>query len=235
MPEYKLHMKQVLTANSFTECIVYCALPEKAHSHYPELGGGLFKYILLLFSPLLLTLLCVSVCCVFSLQDALRNSVLNNCSLFIPLYIVSHSSYISMMKDWMRKNVSNKFHSSYVTSIYFELPSMYLCTEYVLYFVAILYWIPLILISSVVVIIPFPLFYCPFIEGVFLLPACADAFPALPSQELLASPQSYVIIELFRVKALVLTQLFTTGWAWKIFQKLHRYKFISSIMGSSET
>jgi hypothetical protein len=44
LPEYRDSLKRVLESGTFTECVVYSGLPESAHSHYPELGGGLFKY-----------------------------------------------------------------------------------------------------------------------------------------------------------------------------------------------
>ncbi|ELR23951.1 Sec1 family domain containing protein [Acanthamoeba castellanii str. Neff] len=43
LPEYRDSLKRVLESGTFTECVVYSGLPESAHSHYPELGGGLFN------------------------------------------------------------------------------------------------------------------------------------------------------------------------------------------------
>ncbi|KAL6062818.1 Sec1 domain-containing protein 2 [Balamuthia mandrillaris] len=86
LPECREQVKRVLQGQPFSECIVYTALAEQDHSHYPELGGGLFKYVTVLYYN-------SSACSSASASSFLVSHVFK-----------IYSSYKAMMKDWMRQH-----------------------------------------------------------------------------------------------------------------------------------
>jgi hypothetical protein len=84
------------------------------------------------------------------------------------------SSYIRMMKDWMKKKQASKFASPYVTLTRgsFACSRTHHTSQ------------P----HRVAVVIPFPLLYSPFLPHTFFLPPCYDVFPAVQLPTVPESP-----------------------------------------------